>query len=789
VIVLSFGFSIEKDLTVVSLSFTEEGIQFISQQCMFSDFIFIQKSLIPAAVMGDTEGSSGQWEGISFLVDLTDTLFPLSSRDRALLYALEHPGAEVSLPGGEGSTAWQTPDRAKQPETEQQQLSPVCEFGGATEILKTLPPLNPNVAAFETRSSARPLSAQPGVEKAVVLQHKEEISFTNSNGIVLPSVPQSMPAMSKPLNAASAPFVPNVPLPPPPQQQQAGPSLQQHAPQTIHINHLTANLNYHMPHMMPTSVAMAGGAGDHNSAAAMVTQGSSGGMMGSSAGGNNALSSMPMPFTVSGNYVPPFPQNHQQQQQQQHPHHHPSQHLHHGQQQQQQQQQHHHQQQMPPMFTSEGGFSAPIMMIQRPEMVAGYYPYAYPLPAAAYQFQPPPQPPPQQQTKPPVHHAANNSYDREMLVGSGSLTFGTTPPFVSGKGGKPEEDEEESAASEEEELPRPTPRVPQPGAAQTGAARPPPQPLRGPTGPAVPQYFPQEMVPNNNKAGLAPPPRPEDRPAVNNSVVPVGEFTAHLPPAAVSFPPPSLPPPPVVPPPASQLPAVGAGMFNGPAPRPFTQQQQQQQQQQQVASKATTGGPRAEPTAKQQQPEAARQRFAQQNNTLEYCTDAPVMSAEAKQSWVATARPRSENMPEATARSEGRQQQPQVQQQVQQQQRQQQQPVEMTGPPSSSSAEANSRQQQQQRLNQQQQQQQVYPPSVNDAVAPALTASSHQKVVGGRVPPLEPEKEKPAAAPVVEEAEKAGTTTTVQPPASSWASRLFQTPNDSSISTKGERIF
>ena len=196
--------------------------------------------------MGEIGQAEGRWAGITFIQDLSDSVQTLSQSDLALLRNVERRPAELPLPG-EGSKAWETPPI----DLTALKTSPVCEFGEVTEILDNLQrsQLNPKVPVFEQRLK----SPQPAVSKFETV-----ISMNGSASVLPPLVPPPL-LTSRPLNAASAPFVPNIPLP----TSVAPPNAVQH-PQTIHINHLTANVNYHVPHTMR--------GGDHLSAAVSQVQ-------------------------------------------------------------------------------------------------------------------------------------------------------------------------------------------------------------------------------------------------------------------------------------------------------------------------------------------------------------------------------------------------------------------------------------------------------------------------------------------------------------------------------------
>ena len=418
---------------------------------------------------------------------------------------------------------------------------------------------------------------------------------------------------------------------------------------------------------------------------------------GGPAGGTIALSGMPMPFSVSGTYIHPFPQNHHQQS--------------HQQQQQQQTPQ-----QLPHMFAPDG-YPTPVLVYQTsPDIpVAGYYPlYHHPAsfqPVPIHQQQPPPPPQQQQLQKPsPPHAAANNSYDNNDTVGSGTLTFGTTPPFVSVKGKL----DEESGSEEEEESNRRPHHATRMGAPLPLVAAAPSSGLR-----EGPVFIPKE--------------KPTPKPAFTAGQLDVRNFNGGVTnnmytngpsmAGAVNFPPPALHP---VPPPASQLPSV-AGMFGGSAP--FLQHQTSAIPHAPAMMRTELPPPagvsHAEPTTapefrnssygsygpssqmpEQRQPEpqfggshaaaAPQQQYLQQQQrqTLEYRSDAPgpcdheasrpaAAGIEPKQQWLSTPAQKPDNSDASNSsgivdvhhgQQQQLQQQPQLQQQQQQQQQLQQQP-------------------------------------------------------------------------------------------------------------------
>jgi len=154
------------------------------------------------------DGGGGSEKLLMFLDLETDGLVPIADSQRNLIDSVLK-GSLTPLPGE--AKVWETPKGR----------SPECEFGEATAILKTLK-LNPNAAVFEFPSP----------------------TSSDDEGINSEDVNADANAAGNKLNASSAPFVPNIPIP-----------FQTSHAQTIHINNLTANLNYHV--QTPPSVSTA----------------------------------------------------------------------------------------------------------------------------------------------------------------------------------------------------------------------------------------------------------------------------------------------------------------------------------------------------------------------------------------------------------------------------------------------------------------------------------------------------------------------------------------------------
>jgi len=232
--------------------------------------------------------------------DTDEAIHPLKIADMKILEAVAKPSC-IPLPGDVG--LWVTP-RGK---------SPDLEFADGTAVFKLL---NPHAAEFavvtnnptnaNTNATAAETSSTQHVTPTAVHKVPTDVSCTptvevraSSIPITTPTTPASSIATTahhpssantaekpiKKLNAASAPFVPNIPIPLP--ATASGVAAQS---QTIHINHLTANLNYHV---LPSTA-------DNQPSQAVKLPCSE---------GNGVSSSLPLPFTVNGaypDYVHPF---------------------------------------------------------------------------------------------------------------------------------------------------------------------------------------------------------------------------------------------------------------------------------------------------------------------------------------------------------------------------------------------------------------------------------------------------------------------------------------------------
>jgi hypothetical protein len=728
-------------------------------------------------IMGEQQGEGAdRWEGITFLVDLSNNIQSLSSAELALLRHVERRPSDAPLPG-EGAKAWETPP----PANLSARTSPVCVFGEATEILGSLQrgggssQLNPRVPAFEER----PLGARTGLTQLEGPVARVNLNGTPENG------PPPPATASKPLNAASAPFVPNIPLP---VMSVAPPPLQPQHPQTIHINHMTTNVNYHVPHISAAAAAMRGevssSQGVSSSPAVM-----NGGI--NTSAGSIALSAMPLPFSVGGPYVHPFPP------QQAHP------------------------QQLPPppahLYPADSRYHAPLLVIQ--PTADGYYQPIYHHPPTAFQppapsmHQPPPPAPPKQSS--PTSHPV--TYEHDNNVASGTFTFGTTPPFVSVKGKL-----EEESGSEDEDLKPPPSRLLNAGSTSGSVEA-----------PVATEYHPEPRT--------AAFPQPDSR-AYNGLMAAATNMYGGGPAAVNTLGPVSFPPPPLlhpVPPPTAQLPAANeAAAFQ---PPPFTHQQQRpvmpaeqslaQHSNEVMPVKKTELMPSVEPPPPQPRPFASGQAQSSaqeerptevqmnttnymarqfQQNTLEYRTDAPAPSeADAYRT-------------DAGAEQTKQQQQPQWLSP-----RAQQEPVEPVAVPvshrSADEVANTGHQQPPPRQSQPPLSRKLSQTAAEEAVGsellaagggglvksaqpavspvgrplpPAAEPSPKARIEGQKASPVEQEIAQPstgnrpqaALEPEKEKAAVAEKTCSVQAsaaPVSSWANRLFSTPNNSSSNNKG----